>query len=243
MTPTVTSTISAARTNPAGCVAAPGLPSSCAIAMGKVVEPDRDRNEVAPNSPRDIAIDRPVARNSAGFSSGNSMWRHVVNGDAPSVAEALRREAGIALTAGSNARITSGRAMTAWMTGMNQRSDLQEIGDLLKVMMRPIPRVAAEIASGNENSARGADVVATNKASGTQIQAAVIANTSEVVTTDWGETESAGKVPEKIVRHADSENWPLTTSDLYRVPTRGVATMTTANAEIISGVVRCLGFV
>ena len=92
------------------------------------------------------------------------------------------------------------------MTGMNQRSDRQEIGDLLKVMMRPMPSVAAEIASGNENSARGADVVATNKASGTQIQAVVMANTSEVMITDCGETDRAGNEPEKIVRHADSEN-------------------------------------
>ena len=96
MTPTVTSTISAARTKPACCVATPGLPSSCAIAMGSVVEPDRDKNEVAPNSPRDTAIERPIARNSAGFSRGNSTRRHVVNGDAPSVADALRSEWGIA---------------------------------------------------------------------------------------------------------------------------------------------------
>ena len=92
------------------------------------------------------------------------------------------------------------------MTGMNQRSDRQEIGDLLKVMIRPMPSVAAEIASGNENSARGADVVATNKASGTHIQAAVMANTSEVMITDCGETDRAGNEPEKIDRHADSEN-------------------------------------
>lgn len=194
-------------------MATPGLPSSCAIAMGNVVEPDRDKNDVAPNSPSDIAIERPVARWSAGLSNGNSMRRHVVNGDAPRVADALRSELGIALAAGSNARITSGNAMTAWMTGMNQRSDRHAYGEVLKVMMRPIPRVAAEIASGNENSTRGADVVEANRASGTQMQAAVIANTSEVVITDWGETESAGKVPEKIVRHADSENWLCTTRD------------------------------
>jgi len=92
------------------------------------------------------------------------------------------------------------------MTGMNHRSDRQEIGDLLKVMMRPMPSVAAEIASGNENSARGAELLATNKASGTQIQAAVMANTSEVMITDCGETDRAGNEPEKIIRHADSEN-------------------------------------
>lgn len=178
-------------------MATPGLPSSCAIAMGNVVEPDRDRNDVAPNSPSDIAIERPVARSNAGFRSGSSTRTHVVSGDAPRVADALRSELGIALAAGSNARITSGNAMTAWMTGMNQRSDRHAYGEVLKVMIRPMPKVAAEIASGNENSARGADVVVTKRASGTQIQAAVIANTSEVVTTDWGETESAGKVPEK----------------------------------------------
>ena len=74
--------------------------------------------------------------------------------------------------------------MTAWMTGINQRSDLHAYGEVLKVMMRPMPRVAAEIASGRENNARGADVVTTNRASGTQMQAAVIANMSEVVITD-----------------------------------------------------------
>ena len=159
-------------------------------------------------------MERPVARNSAGFSSGNSTRCQVVNGDAPSVADALRREAGIALTAGSRARITSGRAMTAWMTGMNQRSDRQENGDLLKEMMRPMPRVAAETMSGRENSARGAELVATSNASGMQMQAAVMANTSEVVITDWGETDSAGNEPENIVRHALNENWLFTTSDL-----------------------------
>ena len=113
MTPTVTSTMSAASAKPVCCVAAPGLPSNCAIAMGNVVEPDRDKNDVAPNSPSDTAMERPVARNSAGFSSGNSTRHHVVNGDAPSVADALRSDEGIARVAGSNARITSGRAMTA----------------------------------------------------------------------------------------------------------------------------------
>ena len=92
------------------------------------------------------------------------------------------------------------------MTGMNQRSDRQENGDLLKVMMRPMPSVAAETMSGRENSARGAELVATNKARGTQIQAAAMANTSEVMITDWGETDSAGKEPENIVRHALNEN-------------------------------------
>ena len=113
MTPTVTSTMSAASAKPACCVAAPGLPSSCAIAMGNVVEPDRDMNDVAPNSPSDTAMDRPVARSSAVFSSGSSTRRHVVNGDAPRVADALRSDVGMARAAGSNARITSGSAMTA----------------------------------------------------------------------------------------------------------------------------------
>lgn len=198
--------MSAASAKPVCCVAAPGLPSNCAIAMGNVVEPDRDKNDVAPNSPSDTAMERPVARNSAGFSSGNSTRHHVVNGDAPSVADALRSDEGIARVAGSRARITSGRAMTAWMTGMNQRSDRQENADLLKVMMRPMPSVAAETMSGRENSARGAELVATSNASGMQMQAAVMANTSEVVITDWGETDSAGNEPENIVRHALNEN-------------------------------------
>ena len=82
------------------------------------------------------------------------------------------------------ARITSGRAMTAWKTGMNQLSDRHAYGEVLKVMMRPIPRVAAETTRGRENSARGADEATTNMASGTQIHAAAIANTREVAITD-----------------------------------------------------------
>ena len=74
--------------------------------------------------------------------------------------------------------------MTAWITGMNQRSDRHANGEVLKVMMRPMPKVAAETASGIENTDRGADVVATNKARGTQIQAAAMANTSEAMITD-----------------------------------------------------------
>lgn len=74
------------------------------------------------------------------------------------------------------------------------------------MMMRPMPRVAAEIASGRENNARGADVVTTNRASGTQMQAAMMANTSEVVITNCGETDRAGNEPENIVRHALNEN-------------------------------------
>ena len=214
MTPTVTITISAASAKPACCVAAPGLPSNWAIAIGNVVDPDRDKNEVAPNSPSDTAIERPVARNSAGFISGISTRRHVVKGDAPRVADALRSESGIALAAGSNARITSGSAMTAWMTGMSQRSDLHAKGAVLNVMMRPIPSVAAEIMRGRENSARGADAVATSRASGTQMQAATMAKASDVVMTDCGETERAGNVPENIVRHALNENSLFTTRDL-----------------------------
>ena len=51
-------------------------------------------------------------------------------------------------------------------------------------MIRPIPSDAAETASGMENTARGTDVVATIKASGTQIQAVTMANTNEVAITD-----------------------------------------------------------
>jgi len=92
------------------------------------------------------------------------------------------------------------------MTGMNQRSDRHANGEVLKVMMRPMPKVAAEIASGIENTDRGADVVATIRASGTQIQAAKTANTSEVMITNCGETDRAGNEPENIVRHALNEN-------------------------------------
>ena len=92
------------------------------------------------------------------------------------------------------------------MTGINQRSDRHAKGEVLNVMMRPIPRVAAETTSGRENSARGAEVLATNKERGTQMHAAATANTREVVMTDCGETDSAGSDPEKIVRHALTEN-------------------------------------
>ena len=74
------------------------------------------------------------------------------------------------------------------------------------MMMRPMPKVAAETASGIENTERGADVVATIRASGTQIQAAKTANTSEVMITNCGETDRAGNEPENIVRHALNEN-------------------------------------
>ena len=94
-------------------MATPGLPSSCAIAMGNVVEPERDRNDVAPNSPSETAMERPVARSSAVFSRGSSTRTHVANGDAPRVADALRSDIGIARTVGSIARMTSGKAMTA----------------------------------------------------------------------------------------------------------------------------------
>ena len=96
--------------------------------------------------------------------------------------------------------------MIAWMTGMNQRSDRHANGDVLNVMMRPMPRVAAETMRGSENSARGPDAVATNQERGTQIQAAAMANTSEVMITDCGETDRAGNEPENIARHALNEN-------------------------------------
>jgi len=96
MTPTVTSTMSAASAKPACCVAIPGLPSNCAIAMGSVVEPDRDKNDVAPNSPREIAMERPVVRRIAGLRIGMSTRTQVMNGDAPRVADAFRSDLGIA---------------------------------------------------------------------------------------------------------------------------------------------------
>ena len=70
------------------------------------------------------------------------------------------------------------------MTGMNHRSDRHVNGEVLKVMMRPMPSVAAETTSGRENSARGAELLATSKPRGTQMKAAVTANNSEVVMTD-----------------------------------------------------------
>ena len=77
------------------------------------MEPDRDKNDVAPNSPSDTAIESPVALRRVGLRSGSSTRRHVAIGDAPRVAEAFRNDVGIARTAGSKARITSGSAMTA----------------------------------------------------------------------------------------------------------------------------------
>ena len=81
-------------------------------------------------------------------------------------------------------------------------------------MMRPMPSVAAETASGRENSERGAELVATSRASGTQQHAAAMANISEVEITDCVETDSDGNEPEKMERHAESETWPFTTTDL-----------------------------
>ena len=214
MTPTVTSTISAARAKPVCCVATPGLPSNCAIAIGNVVEPERDKNDVAPNSPSEIAIESPVARRIAGLRMGTSTRAHVVNGDAPRVADAFLRDIGMARIAGSIARITSGNAMTAWMTGISHRSDRHAKGEVLNVMMRPMPSVAAEITSGRENSARCAELLATNKPRGTQIHAAAIANTREVVMTDKEDTDSAGNDPEKMERQAESESSLLMKSDL-----------------------------
>ena len=80
--------MSEASTYPACCVASPGLPTSCAMAMGKVVEFDLERNEVAPNSPKEIAAARPEARNSAGRKIGSSTRHQVRSGDTPSVADA-----------------------------------------------------------------------------------------------------------------------------------------------------------
>ena len=109
-------------------------------------------------------------------------------------------------------------------------------------MMRPMPSVAAEITSGRENSARCAELRATNKPRGTQIHAAAIANTREVVMTEREDTDSAGNDPEKMERHAESESSLLMKSDRYRVPTRGDATMSTAVITNISGVTRRFGF-
>ena len=82
------------------------------------------------------------------------------------------------------------------------------------MMMRPMPSVAAEIASGREKSARGAALLATNKARGTQMQAVAKANTSEVMITNCGETDSDGNEPEKMERQAENESWLLATKDL-----------------------------
>ena len=46
------------------------------------------------------------------------------------------------------------------------------------------------------------------------MHAVAMANTSEVMITDWGVTDRAGNEPEKIKRHALNENWLFTTSDL-----------------------------
>jgi hypothetical protein len=68
--------------------------------------------------------------------------------------------------------------------------------------------------SGRENSERGAELIAANKASGTQQHAVAMANISEVEITDCVETDSDGNEPEKMERHAENESWLLVTKDL-----------------------------
>ena len=63
--------------------ACPTVPISWPIAIGIVVVPDLDRNDVAPNSPNDTAIDNPVARHSADFIMGISTEMKARRGDAP----------------------------------------------------------------------------------------------------------------------------------------------------------------
>lgn len=84
--------MSEASTYPACCGASPGLPNSWAMAIGNVVEPDLERNEVAPNSPKETAAVRPEARKSAGRNKGSSTRNHVCSGVAPNVADASRND-------------------------------------------------------------------------------------------------------------------------------------------------------
>ena len=92
MSPTVKTTMSDAKAKPACCVAVPGRPSNCVIAMGNVVEFDRVRNDVAPNSPSEIAMARPEARRRAGRTMGNSTVAHVRIGVLPRVDAACRKD-------------------------------------------------------------------------------------------------------------------------------------------------------
>lgn len=80
----------------------PGRLMSWLMARGIVVEPLRDRNEVAPNSPSDTAAHNPLALRIAGVKSGMSIRIHVRSGLAPSDDAAKRSSFGIACAAGTS---------------------------------------------------------------------------------------------------------------------------------------------
>ena len=81
------------------------------------------------------------------------------------------------------------------------------MGSESKVMMRPIPTVAAEMARGSDVTMPRSDcfvdsAVAASNASGTHTIAAINAKASDVPMTRWVEIARDGRLPEKILRHA-----------------------------------------
>ncbi len=92
---------------------APALPKRSAMTIGRVCDSRRVRKLVAPNSPRDIAIEKAIPVVIAGRNSGISTKQKRLQGEDPRVAAAERKSGGIPCTTGKAARTTNGIAIAA----------------------------------------------------------------------------------------------------------------------------------
>ena len=101
------------------------------------------RNEVAPNSPSEIAKAKPDATAMPLRISGKSTCSRIFAGDAPSRAAASRIDGGIWRNIGTSERTTKGVATIAWAMGTIHHLVRHSMGETSNVIRIPNPTVTA----------------------------------------------------------------------------------------------------
>ena len=136
--------------NAIACVklAAPARPSSRKMASGSVGASGRAMNDVAPNSPSEMANANPAPTSMARKMSGKSISRHTLAGGAPNIAPASRSRVRTDRITGTSVRTTNGIATRAWAIGTRIGAVRKSIG-LSSATKKPNPMVTADVPSGS----------------------------------------------------------------------------------------------
>ena len=119
------------------------------MAMGIVGYSGLTTREVAPNSPNDTVKANTAAERVARATIGQSTENQARLGEAPNEAAAYFNFSGIEARAGCKLRMTNGRAIIVWARGTNHGEAINAKGGVLKVMIKPSPRVTAEAPNGS----------------------------------------------------------------------------------------------
>ena len=125
------------------------------IAIGRVGNSGRAKNEVAPNSPSEIVKAKSIPARIGRQRIGRVISRQMRPAEAPNTAADSFNSAGMEASAGWTVRVKKGSATTLWAMGTSKIASSAPPGIPLESSSKPNPRDTAHAPSGSVNKNLG----------------------------------------------------------------------------------------